>query len=279
MIRCKPLLGTYVEISVNETSAQYSERIANHAMDQAFEVIELVQKLMGFHNPDSELSSINARSHIETLEVHEWTFKVLSAAKEIHTLSAGLFDCAVGAKLIRAGLLPNHKNTQTIECGDLSNLILIKPNKVRSDMPIQLDLGGIAKGFAVDKGVETLKANGIESGSVNAGGDLRVFGNISKEIQVRSPTNPNELIPIGALEEGSIASTGLYYSKSRDDMNKLSYIVNPLNMEHVEFNGSYSILAPKCMYADALTKVFAISQNDSHPCFEHFSAQAIKITA
>jgi len=279
MIRCKPLLGTYVEISTNDISPQNSESIANYAIDRAFDAIELVQQLMGFHNPDSELSKINQRSHLDILEVHEWTFKVLSAAKEIHTLSAGLFDCGVGAKLVGAGLLPQHEGVSVTQYGGLSDLVLIEPNKVTSHKPIQLDLGGIAKGFAVDKAVEALKVNGIKSGSVNAGGDLRVFGESPKEIQVRSPSHPNTLIPLGSLEEGSIASTGLYYSKSQDDMNTLSYIVNPLNMEHIHFNDSYSVLAPECMYADALTKVFAISQDDSHPCFKHFSAQAIRITA
>jgi len=81
MIRCKPLLGTYVEISTNDISPQNSESIANHAIDRAFDAIELVQKLMGFHSPDSELSKINQRSHLDILGVHEWTFKVLSAAK------------------------------------------------------------------------------------------------------------------------------------------------------------------------------------------------------
>ena len=117
MIRCKPLLGTYVEISTNDISPQNSESIANYAIDRAFDAIELVQKLMGFHNPDSELSKINQRSHLDILEVHEWTFKVLSAAKEIHTLSAGLFDCGVGAKLVEAGLLPQHEGVNVTQYG------------------------------------------------------------------------------------------------------------------------------------------------------------------
>jgi thiamine biosynthesis lipoprotein len=155
------------------------------------------------------------------------------------------------------------------------DLILTEPNLVSSKTQLTLDLGGIAKGFAVDKAIEALQLCGAKSGYVNAGGDLRVFGNTSQEIQVRNPSNPTELISLGSLKNGAIASSGLYYcDKSKSNQ---GHIVNPQTMEQIEFTGSYSVISPECIYADALTKVFAVSKDYSHPCFQKYSAQAIGI--
>jgi len=266
MIRCKPLLGTYVEISAD----------TDNAIDQAFLAIQLVQDLMGFHNSNSELSQINALAHLRPIEVHEWTFQVLRTAKDLCKSTNGMFDCGVGKKLVDSGLLPKHSEHVDISCGSIMDLKLTEPNLVSSKSQLTLDLGGIAKGFAVDKAVEVLQQCGVRSGYVNAGGDLRVFGSTSQEIQVRNPSNPSELISLGSLENGAIASSGLYYcdvSKSNQ-----GHIVNPQTMDQIQFSESYSVIAPECIYADALTKVFAISKDNTHPCFQKYSAQAIGIT-
>jgi thiamine biosynthesis lipoprotein len=265
MIRCKPLLGTYVEISTD----------SDDAIDQAFLAIQLVQDLMGFHNPNSELSQINARAHIEPIEVHEWTFQVLRTAQELCESTNGMFDCGVGKKLVDSSLLPKHSEHVGISCASIMDLTLKGPNLVSSRTQLILDLGGIAKGFAVDKAIEVLQQCGVKSGYVNAGGDLRVFGNISQEIQVRKPSNPSELISLGTLENGAIASSGLYYCD--DSKPNQGHIVNPQTTEQIEFAESYSVIAPECIYADALTKVLAISKNNMHPCFQKYSAQAIGI--
>jgi thiamine biosynthesis lipoprotein len=269
MIRCKPLLGTFVEISTED------EEYSLHAIEMAFAAIEQVQSLMGFHDPESELSQINARSHLAPIRIHSWTAEVLAIAKEIHIESQGIFNCGVGHRLVEAGLLPRHVNLNDHSFGGIEDLRFIEPNLVQSKLPLCLDLGGIAKGYAVDKAVELLVVNNIQSGSVNAGGDMRVFGNLTQDIQIRNPSMPHELIQIGKMKVGAIATSSLYFSKR--DADAKSYMVNPLNHEHIEFSESYSVIANECVYADALTKVVSISGNTQHPCLSHFSAQAIKI--
>ncbi|MBU3589111.1 FAD:protein FMN transferase [Polynucleobacter sp. 80A-SIGWE] len=269
MIRCKPLLGTFVEISTED------EEHSLHAIEKAFVAIEQVQTLMGFHDPDSELSQINTRSHLEPIRIHSWTAEVLTIAKEIYVESKGIFNCGIGHRLVEAGLLPRHVRLDDHSFGGIEDLRFIESNLVQSKLPLCLDLGGIAKGYAVDKAVEALLANDIPSGSVNAGGDMRVFGNCTQDIQIRNPRKPLELIQIGSMKLGAIATSSLYFSKR--DADAKSYMVNPLNQEHIEFSESYSVIANDCVYADALTKVVSISGNTQHACLSHFSAQAIKI--
>lgn len=269
MIRCKPLLGTFVEITTEDGGDVL------HAIEMAFRAIEQVQSLMGFHDPDSELSQINARSHLEPIRIHPWTTEVLAIAKEIHLQSQGIFNCGIGHRLVEAGLLPRHVNLDAQLFGGIEDLEFIEANCVRSKLPLCLDLGGLAKGYAVDKAVEVLVDHGIHTGSVNAGGDMRFFGDRVQGIQIRNPSTPHELIRIGGMKAGSIATSSLYFA--RRDADTKSFMVNPINQEHIEFLESCSVVASECVYADALTKVVSISGNAQHPCLSYFSAQAIKI--
>lgn len=272
MTRCKPLLGTFVEITMDD------ERQV--AIKSAFSTIQSIQELMGFHNPQSELSHINKYAHLKAVEIHPWTAQVIRIAKEIHIASNGLFNCGIGHRLVAAGLLPQHINLSNHDLGGIEDIHFLAPDLIKSSRPVCLDFGGIAKGFAVDMAVRVLISEGVASGVVNAGGDLRVFGNTCHPIQLRNPNIPNEIIEIGSLENGAIATSGLYFNK-RD--RQRSHLINPLanspEEAHIEVSGSFSILAKKCVYADALTKVLALSNNHHHPCFETFSAQAIRLAA
>ena len=269
MIRCKPLLGTFVEISTEDGEHSL------HAIEMAFKAIEQVQSLMGFHDPKSELSQINARSHLMPIRIDPWTAEVLTIARDIHLQSQGIFNCGVGHRLVEAGLLPRYIDLDDHSFGGVEDLRFIEPKLVQSEAPLCLDLGGIAKGYAVDKAVEALQAACIQSGLVNAGGDMRVFGDEAQNIQVRNPSKPSELIQLGSMKAGAIATSSLYYAKR--DADAKSHMVNPLNQEHIEFSDSYSVIASECVYADALTKVVSITGNTEHPCLSHFSAQAIQI--
>jgi thiamine biosynthesis lipoprotein len=270
-IRCQALLGTFVEITIDQED--------DGAINQAFTAVGQVQHLMSFYDPLSELNQINRWAHQVSLVVHPWTAEIIKIAQEIYQQSNGLFNCGIGHRLVSAGLLPRHIDLSQYELGGIEDIHFIDPQTLKASKPLCLDLGGIAKGFAVDKAVESLLASGIQSGCVNAGGDLRVFG-APRPVQIRNPSQPNQLIEIGSLQNGAIATSGLYFS-NRDQ--EQSHIINPYALDeseaHLHLSGSYSVLAKECVYADALTKVLALSDPQGHACFTHFSAKTIKIAA
>jgi thiamine biosynthesis lipoprotein len=271
--RCKPLLGTFVEISIDEDHH-------HPAIEYAFAAIEKIQILMGFHDPNSELNRINRLSHQRAIEIHPWTAQVLRVAKQIHRQSQGLFNCGIGHRLVAAGLLPQHINYHTHDLGGIEDVCFLSSELISSTRPICLDLGGIAKGFAVDMAVRILRSEGVLSGSVNAGGDLKVFGDNPRPIHLRNPHKPSELYKIGNLQNAALATSSLYFAH-RAHQN--SHLINPLATDNangfIQNHDSYSIIAKDCIYADALTKVLAISQQIDHPCFTKFSAQAFRIPA
>lgn len=276
MIRCKPLLGTFVEISVESNQTKHE---IEKAIYLAFSKIELVQTLMSFYSENSDISILNRRSHLAPVKVHQLTEQVLKIGQSIHLESQGLFDCGVGQILIQSGIRPNHLEIKEDVKGSLQDLDFLGNGWIISNRKICLDLGGIAKGFAVDLAVDCLKESGIKSGLVNAGGDLRVFGNVSKNIHVRNPKNPHELLQIGALTDGAIATSGNYFIQAESQSQtlhqtdiSLSHFINPRDQQPLQTKQSFSVIADKCVFADALTKVFALSNDLMNPCFKLFSA-------
>jgi thiamine biosynthesis lipoprotein len=275
MIRCKPLLGTYVEISTSDGihSAQ--------AIEGAFIAIEKVQALMSFHDAQSELSKINALAHLQSVSIDPWTARALRIAQKLHQQSNGLFNCGIGQHLVKSDLLPKHCSNNRSEFGGIEHLLFLEDHLIRSSKPLCLDLGGIAKGFAVDMAVNVLQDAGIHSASVNAGGDLRLFGDTAKTIYLRNPGNPQALLDVGTLQNGAMATSGLYFAKGARSAYKqsCSHIVDPIRQASIHFSESYSVIAHECVFADALTKVVSISGNTNHPCLTYFSAQSIKAPA
>ena len=271
MTRCKPLLGTFVEISLD----QDENPIAIH---HAFAAIEKIQDLMGFHQPHTELNNINRHAHTRAIDIHPWTAQVLRIAKQVHRHSRGLFNCGIGHRLVAAGLLPRHIDFTNHNLGGVEDICFLTPELITTSRPVCLDLGGIAKGFAVDMAVKILISEGVASGVVNAGGDLRVFGDTPKPIHLRNPKNPAEILEIGTLQNAALATSSLYFA-TRDG--QASHLINPLAEAasdiYIDSTESYSIVAKECVYADALTKVLALSRQANHPCFAKFSAQAVRI--
>ena len=127
MIRCKPLLGAFVEISIAHDD--------DLAVENAFTAIEQVQQLMGFHNSQSELNKINRKAHVEAVDIHPWTAQVIRVAKEIHQESEGLFNCGIGHRLVAAGLLPQHITLANHELGGIEDIHFLAPDLIEARRP------------------------------------------------------------------------------------------------------------------------------------------------
>jgi thiamine biosynthesis lipoprotein len=146
---------------------------------------------------------------------------------------------------------------------------------VRYDKRLCLDLGGIAKGFAVDRAIDALEQYRISSAVVNAGGDMRVLGQHPEAVYIRDPHDPKTMIHAGELSDGAIATSGIYFSKDLSIDHNASALVDPWQHQSVMATNSFSVLASTCMLADGLTKVLAVGRNPTATYFTEFKAQAI----
>jgi thiamine biosynthesis lipoprotein len=122
------------------------------------------------------------------VRVHAWTWRVLARAQEFAVASRGAFDVAIAPLLSEWGYLPAHYEKD--DAASYRDIVLPPGGMVRFLRPLAIDLGGIAKGFAVDWAVEALRAEGAAGGTVNAGGDLRAFGHEVEQIHLRDSANP-----------------------------------------------------------------------------------------
>jgi FAD:protein FMN transferase len=230
----------------------------HQAIDAAFAAVERVQQLMSYHDPASELSRINREAAATAQRIDAETYAVLEAALRFAVLSDGAFDPCVGDPLEKWGYLPPSAPgpDRSHPCGGTwRDVHLIGHCRVRFGRAVSLDLGGIAKGYAVDRAVLAMQSAGVENILVNAGGDLRIAGRWTQRLRLRHPQAPHLSSDIFALCNAAVATSAAYYSRRRGSFGNVSALLDPRTRKPYLGNGSVSVRAANCMSADALTKV------------------------
>ncbi len=236
--RARPLLGTLVEIGIpGDTLAPEA------ALASAFAAVQAVQTALSRFDPDSDVGRFGQLPIGASLVLRPAGARALRAAQALHRHSGGLFDISLGSG----------PAAWSCQGGRLS----------RQHRQVQLDLGGIAKGHALDQAVRALRKVGCPAGWVNAGGDLRAFGDVAVPLRLRDEAGGG-VRAIGMLRDGAFA-TSHFSASSRD---RLHTPAGSATTSHV------SVAAPRGLWADALTKVVAASGNPAHPLLLRLGATA-----
>ena len=269
--RCRPLLGTFVEIQALGTNAAELEC----AVEAAFLAIAQVHRLMSFHDPESEVSRMNRDACHEPVRLHPWTWRVLKSAQDFSRNTNGIFDVTTAGQLVKWNYLPRHG--VCFGRGSWRDVILEATGHVRFRRPLLVDFGGIAKGFAVDCAVEVLKRKRVMAGIVNAGGDLRVFGSASQLVHLRHPARPNLAAGAVRLRERAIATSGIYFTPTKNLGPRVSPILDGRTGQAACDFISVTVGATNCMTADALTKVVFALRGEAAPLLARYSANALLI--
>jgi thiamine biosynthesis lipoprotein len=276
--RARPLLGTFVEIAAAHAAPDLMEA----AVEDAFDAIARVHRCMSFHDPASDVSHLNQHAAAGAVTVDPWTFEVLETAVELHRRSAGVFDIGVAPALQAAGLLPGP--TCPRPPGSLATsadepIELLPGKRVRfRDQRVAIDLGGIAKGFAVDRALDVLREHGLPQGLVNAGGDLAVFGAEPESVSVRHPLDPHQYVCHLQLAHEALASSGYCLDLCEPSGVARRAIIDPRTQRPPDAIAGVSVRAPSCLMADALTKVVMIQGEDSAALLDHYHASALVVS-
>lgn len=270
--RARPLLGTFVEI----TAGGNNEARLHRAIDHAFDTVERVHRLMSFHDPASDVSRVNREGFHKGVTVHPWTWQVLQAAREFARESEGTFDVSVAPLLTKWNYLPRRAYSFD-KTATWRDIFLRRNYVVFCRRPVVVDLGGIAKGFAVDKAVAALKAYGVPCGLVNAGGDLRAFGLHPYPVEIRHPDAGSESIAHLQLRAGALATSARHYAEKQFRRRVVSPIVDP-HTRRVSSNASATVRAKTCVCADALTKLVMLRGSSAFPFIKKLGAEALLVT-
>lgn len=237
--RAQPLLGTLVEVGARAAGTG-----PHAALDAAFAAVREVQRCLSRFEAGSDIARFHALRGGDSVLMRPATRHVLTAARELQTASDGGFDISLGTA-------PGGWHCD----GD-------RLHKLSDD--VRLDLGGIGKGYAVDCAVAALIGQGFETGWVNAGGDLRAFGEAELPIRLRDESCGG-VRAFASLRDGAFATSHF----GRDSRSQLAGTTRgPALRAHV------SVAAPLCLWADALTKIIALDGDASHPLLAAFGARA-----
>jgi thiamine biosynthesis lipoprotein len=238
-------LGTFVEITVPEKHEQ--------AAEQAFAAIAHVHNRMSFHESSSDLARLRAAIPGKPVKVDRETVAVLRMASELHLATGGLFDVAVGRTLVRNNFLPRegviHLNRFA---GTTADIEILDDDHVCCHRRVLIDLGGIAKGHAVDLAVHALLSCGVPKGLVNAGGDLRAFGEHDWPVGLRDADGEVRFM-IPARDCAVATSSNLTTRRRANGAIHSPHIGHARDSILVDHR--VTIVAETCIVADALTKI------------------------
>lgn len=258
-------MGTFVHLCAGGADRSVLER----ALDAAQSALERVDALMSFHRADGELTRINRLAAQAPQPVDAWTHAVLRGALRFARASDGLFNVCIAPAMIELGLLPA-VGSASIATGDWRDIRMLSDRRVFFSSPLLIDLGGIAKGFAVDVAIHALRRHGCAMGAVNAGGDLRRFGSTAETMFLR---RDDHLMPVAELRCGAIATSSGHRDADAGVPAPIGHLIDPRTGRPWR-GGSVMVAAGSCMIADALTKVAALAGPACRPLLARFGAQA-----
>ena len=268
--RLKPLkqtemiMGTLVEITVIPANEK--------AIRQAFEALKKVDALMSTYKEDSEISILNREGKAQ---VSEETLEVIEDAIKFSNLTDGAFDITcrplinLWKKAKKEEKVPTEEEIEEAISLVGYQRIILEGNQIRLEKKgMQIDLGGIAKGYAVDKAIEALKKNSIKRALVNAGGDLYGLGTDPQgekwQIGIQDPRDEDKIIDIIKVKDKAVATSGDYRRYFTLKGKRFSHIVNPktgLTVQDVPM--SVTIIGPDATTTDALaTGVFVLGPEE-----------------
>jgi thiamine biosynthesis lipoprotein len=259
-------MGTVVEITIVGEDEEEEKK----ATLQAFQEIKRIEQLMSPWIESSDVSRINQSAGKEWVKVSQETLKVIKEAKEISELSEGGFDITVGPltqlwRMAREKGVPPlaEELKQKLDLVDFRNVMVDEEGKVfLKKRGMTIDLGGIAKGYAVDRAFELLNSLGYKNLIVNAGGDLRVGGSKLDQpwsIGIQDPRASQKMMARVSVSNAAIATSGDYEKFFMYQGKRYHHIFNPRDGFPTEGCQSVTILCKEGMVADALaTAVFVL---------------------
>ncbi len=255
-------MGTVITITVHEKSPTLHIKYIDAVIDSAFEEIHRIERLTYYE----QLRTLNASSgYDDDIVVGEELIMLINNAYDINEMSRGAFCPFLEPVTSLWGFSSGRRELSVPPLWDIDSAMVV----VDSTYFIQvndstarltpkgagLDLGGYAKGYAVDRAVAVLQDLGITAGIVEAGGDLRCFGTKPSgepwEIGVRHPRHLDSLYTTIRIDSGAVATSGDYENYFIVDGVRYHHILDPLNGQPSYRSTSTTVIAKSCAEADA----------------------------
>ena len=239
------------------------------AVDAVFKEVARIDNLMSTYIEDSEMSAINRDAAKNPVEVSDELFTLILRSLDISVLTRGAFDItydSVGQHYdFREGRRPD-EDTISEELPRL-NYRLVEPNRAASTIRftqtgVRINLGGIAKGYAVERGIDVVRQFGVAHARVTAGGDSRLLGDRRGQpwmVGVQDPRDSTQVAVTIPLENEAISTSGDYERFFEEEGERYHHIIEPSTGQPAGEVHSSTIIGPDAVLTDALsTSVFVM---------------------
>jgi thiamine biosynthesis lipoprotein len=262
--REEAIMGTRIAVQLWSEKPQQ----AVDAIDAVMADMHRTDELMSTYKPESQLSQVNAHAYERPVQVDADVIDVVQKSLEYSRLSDGVFDvtyASVGylydyrkqqhpTEAQIAAALPGIDYRQVLVDPQARTIRFLKPG-------MRIDLGGIAKGWAVDRGIEILRHHGIEHAMVNAGGDTALLGDrLGKPwvVGIRDPRKAGAVVARIPLQDEAISTSGDYERYFEEDGQRYHHIIVPGTGKSPDAVRSVTVIGANATRTDGLTKTVFI---------------------
>lgn len=231
-----------------------------------FTEMHRIDALMSPYKKNSEVSAINLNAAMNPVSVSTELYDLIARSIEISQLSAGTFDitfASIGHRYdYRKKQRPSEQVIQQqLYSVDYRNLVIENQTVSFARSGMRIDLGGIAKGHAVDRAISILKSCGIQHAIVSAGGDSRILGDKQGRpwmMGIQHPRKKNDVALMVPLTDSAISTSGDYERFYLTNDERIHHIINPKTGRSAKQSWSATVIGPDATSTDALSTTIFI---------------------
>ncbi len=254
------IMGTriYVEIWAEDRAK------GEAAIDAVMDEMRHIDESMSTYKPTSEVSRVNALAATQPVPISRELFDLLGTAAEYSRITHGAFDITYASVGYMYDFREHKRPTEgqieaALPAVNYRHVLLdAKTHSVRFSQPgVRIDLGGIAKGYSVDRGIEILRARGYSHALVNAGGDSRVIGDRFGRpwvVGIRHPDHPDQVITRIPLVDAAFSTSGDYERYFDENGVRYHHIIDPHTGHSASKVRSATVIASSATRTDGLSK-------------------------
>lgn len=245
--------------------------LANECSAKVFTELLRIEAVMSSYKADSELSYINKNAAVSAIEISAEMMHLIKRSIHFSEISQGAFDITYAS----IGYAYDYRKRQKPSDESISEKlpaidyhhIVISDNKIEfDDAAVRIDLGGIAKGYAIDRAADIVERCGIDHALVSAGGDSRIIGDrVGRPwiIGVRHPREEDGIALRLPLSDTAISTSGDYERFFIEDGERVHHIINPSTGRSSVASWGTTVIGPDALTTDALsTSIFILGATE-----------------
>jgi thiamine biosynthesis lipoprotein len=260
MTRSENIMGTRCAVELWSEDKAKGEA----AITSVFDDMKRIDRLMSTWKEDTEISLVNREGGKHPVKISPELFKLLQVSVEYSELTHGAFDityASVGYLYdFKKGVHPDQKAIDKALPGINWRHMVLDPKKTTvffTRPGMRIDLGGIAKGYSVDRGIEILQEQGVTRAMVNAGGDTRIIGDRFGKpwvVGIRDPDHENKMFLRMPLSDTAFSTSGDYERYFDEDGKRFHHIIDPKTGDSARKVRTVTVISGTATRTDALTK-------------------------